>query len=128
MDLIKKQRPDIQGLVQWVEARDDEVDQMTFAQFVRASPGCDYVGANNELAHVLTHLTLDRAARIVMNAANSPDIEGVLAWQRLCRDANGEKREQAFKLSRTVLHPRRVSNLAQFADSFEEWEQQLHRL
>ena len=51
-----------------------------------------------------------------------------MAWQRLCRDANGEKREQALKLSRTVLHPKRVQNIHQFADSLEEWEQQLHKL
>ena len=46
----------------------------------------------------------------------------------MCRDANGEKREQALKLSPTVLHPKRVQNIHQFADSFEEWEQQLNKL
>ena len=125
---MKNQRPYILSMVQWVETCDEEVDRTLCGQFQRSNPGYDFVGANSELAHVLTHLTYDRAARIIMNAANNQDIEGILAWQRLCRDANGEKREQALKLSRTVLHPKRVQNIQQFADSFEEWEQQLRKL
>ena len=39
------------------------------------------------------------------------------------------KHEQALKLSRPTLHPKRASSPQGFADLFEEWEEQnLHKL
>ena len=71
---MKKLRPDILSMVHWVETCDEEVDRTLCVQFQRSNPGYGFVGANSELAHVLTQVTYDRAARIVMNAANNQDI------------------------------------------------------
>ena len=63
-----------------------------------------------------------------MSASNFTGLEGVLAWQRLSKLTQGEKREQALKFSTKVLHPKRAMNVQDLADSFEEWEQHLHKL
>ena len=67
-----------------------------------ANPSHESIGTNCEVANVLTQWTFDIAAFIVINAANTPDMKGIMAATALHGAPKARSWRKPQSLSRIV--------------------------
>ena len=114
------------GLVQWISGQFGEISEEEVYQYRVASriTQSDMDWLNSELYELLAAKSTGVALAAIKSLEDT-EINGIVGWQRLEREARGFQRQRASVLTELVTHPPRVAKISELQQAFYRWETNL---
>ena len=111
------------GLLQWISGQIDEVMENYVLEYRRTTDlsSTDMDWLNSELYALFAIKTSD-TAMASLKSLEEVEVNGIIGWQRLEREARGCHRHRVALLTESVTHPERVLKVTDLPQAFHRPE------